>query len=969
MFSGSRGSNLMFVLFVLCVFVEMPVFADHASGAQIPANAALDEIQPLNQPQYDAVSTTTWLKAEDWVIGFEHNDDARAYPIKIMNWHEIVNDTVGQLDVVITYCPLCRSAVVFDRNLDRASLSEAAVLPADTALSFGNTGALYESDLVMYDKQTNSDWYQLGGEAIRGPLHGTRLKRLPVQMMTWAQWQRLYPEGKVLSRDTGFPSYDYDQDSYEAMNRYERTRPPDFRVSALDERAEPRAHVLGLSLNGISKAYEIDLYDDDAYADQFGDQPVVLFVQNHAAVAYSPVVGNARLTFAYRGGNFFDIQTNSTWNLAGKAIGGKLRGRQLRALPQTQAFWFSWALHRPQTELISDASMMNPYKSPSAQPKWGLTGIAISFVLVVSAMFLSLRFIINRTIRNVVLTLGWMLSAVALNAYAETRMTVFAGFAGNVVVQQTLTPVRVQLQHNGPPLVGQLVLSQTVETPWRGTFTENLVVPIRLGQRANKTFKLYFPLTSIVYPLQVRLESPAGDVLLEQTLDFRDDGQSAPIVVALSETKFPKELPSGETVYTLSVAELPERLEGFESFKRLYLGRFDLSVLKDEQQQALLHWIMLGGELILLTGENWYVQDGPLLRPWLPLAPDRVTTFTRETGETIELLSGTVQGDVVYAVEGRPWVLVRPVGQGRVWMTTVNPFSTDVPDSFWQALRPAQDFKNEESFEQVARVAFDQHILKHPSRTLLAGLIFAFVAGVALWSFFAMRKPWGIAALLLWVGVASGGILLVLHQPQYVKLLTAAEFGVERTLPDGTAIQRAWFGVYAQRKEDVSLLFPSAATTRQLLPNERGDHLFDLDYALGEKNEVRFTSGAQQIRALLNVTQSNPKLLWSLDQENNLLQLQWTGAVLPEYAWLWHEGAFYELDALEAAPARLQLDQLQKIRLAERLPIQVVKLWEWAVGAERATTVLGAWHRQDFSPSLRGTGKRVYHLVISGVPL
>lgn len=575
----------------------------------------------------------------------------------------------------------------------------------------------------------------------------------------------------------------------------------------------------------------------------------------------------------------------------------------------------------------------------------------------------------GRMILNVVLALGWMLSAVALSAYAKTEMTVFAGFADNVVVQQTLTPVRVQLQHNGPPLEGQLVLSQTVETPWRGTFTEKLVVPVRLGQRANKTFKLYFPLTSIVYPLDVRLESLAGDVIIEQTLDFRDDGQTAPIVVALSETKFPQVLPSGETVYTLSAAELPERLEGFESFKRLYLGRFNLSVLNDKQRQALLHWIMLGGEFILLGGENWYVQDVPLLRPWLPLAPAGVTTFTRKTGEAIELLTGTVQGDVLYSVEGRPWVLVRPVGQGRVWMTTVNPFSTDVSDSFWQALRPSQDFKNEEAFDEVARAAFNQHILNYPSRTLLAGLIVVFVAGVALWSWLTLRKSWGIAVLLLWVGVASGGILWVLNQPQYTQSLTAAEFGVERTLPDGTAIQQAWFGVYAQRKEDVSLLFPSAATTRQMLPNERGNHLFDLEYALGEKNEVRFTAQAQQIRALLNVAQSDPKLLWSLNPENNLLQLQWAGAVLPEYAWLWYEGAFYELGALRAEPAWLQLDRLQEIRLAERLPIQVVKLWEWAVRAERGTTVLGAWHRQDFSPSLSGTGKRVYRLVISGVPL
>lgn len=115
-----------------------------------------DAIPPLFNPKYISSAEAIWLDPNDLILGFEHNGDARAYPLLILNWHEIVNDDIGGREVVVTYCPLCRSGIVFDREVD------------GKVLSFGNTGSLYESAMVMYDRETESYWWQVGGASNRG---------------------------------------------------------------------------------------------------------------------------------------------------------------------------------------------------------------------------------------------------------------------------------------------------------------------------------------------------------------------------------------------------------------------------------------------------------------------------------------------------------------------------------------------------------------------------------------------------------------------------------------------------------------------------------------------------------------------------------------------------------------------------------------------------------------------------------
>ena len=132
-----------------------------------------------------------WLDDDDPVLGYEAGGEAFAYPINILNFHEMVNDTIGGVSLLVTYCPLCFSGVVFSREVDGQTLT------------FGNTNALYQSDLVMYDHQTRSYWFQVGGEAVVGTLSGARLEPLPLATMPWGEWRAPYLDTLLITGAEG----------------------------------------------------------------------------------------------------------------------------------------------------------------------------------------------------------------------------------------------------------------------------------------------------------------------------------------------------------------------------------------------------------------------------------------------------------------------------------------------------------------------------------------------------------------------------------------------------------------------------------------------------------------------------------------------------------------------------------------------------------------------------------------------
>lgn len=198
-----------------------------------------DGIPSIDNPKFISASEADqFLKPDDPVLGLDYKGVARAYPHRIINWHEIVNDTVAGDPVLVTYCPLCFTGIAFERKIDGSQTS------------FGVSGKLYKSNLVMYDRSTETLWNQLGGEAIIGEHLGKKLKQIPLETITWDDWKNKHPNTEVLSKDTGF-TRNYDQNPYEG---YETNRDT-FGTEFEDDRLHPKAKIWAVELNGKFKAY------------------------------------------------------------------------------------------------------------------------------------------------------------------------------------------------------------------------------------------------------------------------------------------------------------------------------------------------------------------------------------------------------------------------------------------------------------------------------------------------------------------------------------------------------------------------------------------------------------------------------------------------------------------------------------------------------------------------------------------
>jgi hypothetical protein len=170
-----------------------------------------DGIPSIDNPRFESLpSAAGWLRADDKVVGFMHKGTARAYPLRILVWHEIVNDSVAGKPIVVTYCPLCGTAMVFDAKV------------GGKVREFGVSGLLYNSDVLMYDRSSESLWSQLKMEAVAGPLRGKKLELLESEHTTFESWRERYPDGVVLSRNTGF-SRDYSGNPYAGYADTERT--------------------------------------------------------------------------------------------------------------------------------------------------------------------------------------------------------------------------------------------------------------------------------------------------------------------------------------------------------------------------------------------------------------------------------------------------------------------------------------------------------------------------------------------------------------------------------------------------------------------------------------------------------------------------------------------------------------------------------------------------------------------------
>lgn len=326
-----------------------------------------DGIPAIDEPQFVAVAEAdAWLEPVEPVVRVQVGDDARAYPLQILTWHEIVNDTVGDQPVAVTFCPLCNTAIVFARTVAPAASA------APQVLDFGTTGRLRFSNLIMYDRQTETWWQQATGEALAGELVGTRLDFVPGEIIAWSDFRATHPDGQVLSRETGF-NRSYGNNPYLGYDDVNNT-PFLYQGEPTPDNLPAVARVLTIEEPDDTVAYPFEVLQEVRVVnDTVGDQEVVIFWEAGtasaldagiiaegrdvgAANAYLRTLNGEVLTFAFANDEFRDEETGSVWNARGEAISGPLAGEELQPAVAINHFWFSWAAFRPETRIYQPAS-------------------------------------------------------------------------------------------------------------------------------------------------------------------------------------------------------------------------------------------------------------------------------------------------------------------------------------------------------------------------------------------------------------------------------------------------------------------------------------------------------------------------------------------------------------------------------------------------------------------------------------
>lgn len=328
--------------------------AEIISGGPPPDGIpSIDDAQFITVEQADE-----WLEEAEPVVYLESNGEVHAYPVQIMIWHEIVNDTVGGVPVTVTYCPLCNSAVSYRREV------------AGQTTTFGTSGRLFASALVMYDRLTESLWTHFDGRAVVGALTGAVLEPIPSPLLAWSDFKSAFPEAMVLDRSaTGF-SRPYGENPYFGYDD-ETTSPFLFR-GTVDDRAAAKQRVVGVVIEDVARAFSLEslaVGEASATNTEVGDAPVVILWKAGQASAldqteisegrdvgsaavFSPLVDGDRLTFVADGGEFRDERTSSLWDITGTALSGELAGTTLEQIHHLDTFWFAWSTYQPDTDLV-----------------------------------------------------------------------------------------------------------------------------------------------------------------------------------------------------------------------------------------------------------------------------------------------------------------------------------------------------------------------------------------------------------------------------------------------------------------------------------------------------------------------------------------------------------------------------------------------------------------------------------------
>ncbi|MFQ5660833.1 MAG: DUF3179 domain-containing protein [Gammaproteobacteria bacterium] len=316
-----------------------------------------DGIPAIDNPRFVGIGEAdSWLDPREPVIVLDIQSQVRAYPLQIMIYHEIVNDVLAGVPVAITFCPLCNATIVFDRRVN------------GRVLDFGTTGKLRKSDLVMYDRQTESWWQQFTGTGIVGEYTGTALKQLPASIIAYEDLRKAYPDAQILSITTGYLR-PYGRNPYRG---YDHIGDIPFLMSdPVDKRLPPMERVIFVRQGSLQRLYPFAVFrKKPVINDKLGDLALVIFSKKGtlsaldaseiaesrlipSATAWSRRVDNRILNFGFKQGGIIDTDTGSRWNLLGRAVEGPMAGRQLAKVDSGVHFAFAWLAFNPDSDIYS----------------------------------------------------------------------------------------------------------------------------------------------------------------------------------------------------------------------------------------------------------------------------------------------------------------------------------------------------------------------------------------------------------------------------------------------------------------------------------------------------------------------------------------------------------------------------------------------------------------------------------------
>jgi len=404
--------------------------------------------------------------------------------------------------------------------------------------------------------------------------------------------------------------------------------------------------------------------------------------------------------------------------------------------------------------------------------------------------------------------MGFVLIGMDLNAQGQLTLQVEVGFNGHYFPERS-TPIRVGIEYQGPPLSGELVLQQRIDRPLEGPQLLELRHPVRLGGRTKAQYEFYLPLSAYPPPgagepeLTVMFLSQ-GRTLASQRVKLGEAVSSEPLVIVLSDLELLRVLPTGERVEYLDERSLPKDWRGYGGVRRLYLGRFDVHLLSADQIEALLQWVSSGGELVVLSGENFPLQDAPWLRDLLPFRVEGVRSLE---GFGEEVVVGIPLGEVLDQQGAYPLLVRGEWGLGRVYLSTISlGGSGEAEQAVWERLTPQA--VDQTGPPPLGRELLRQKELHFPARFLIGGLMALYVIGFGLLSLRMVRqvpsnrgKGWrNLLVIAAWIALFTAVTMGYLERPAFTRPVQSIEVGLIRaSARTPWALVQSWYSLLVKR--------------------------------------------------------------------------------------------------------------------------------------------------------------------------